>query len=157
MVMSLSETLLKEHSGEMLILALFLIVVITLFVIVPQLIRAHLQKVELLHQEHMKAMEKDLPLPSEDERARLAGRMALLVPMVVVITAGTVTCFLSANRTDSVFTVSLAVWVVAGLVGLAAITGGVALIGRLAHLDLIREDEGAEEPAHEDHPEHPHP
>ena len=58
-----------------------------------------------------------------------------------VITAGTVTCFLAAYRQDQVFTISLAVWVVAGVVSLAAITGGVALIGRLAQLQTGDKDE----------------
>jgi hypothetical protein len=65
----------------------------------------------------------------------------MLVPMVVVICAGTVTCFLVAYRTNDVFSVALAVWSVAGVVSLAAITGGVALIGRLAQLKAGAEDE----------------
>jgi hypothetical protein len=54
--------------------------------------------------------------------------------MVVIISAATVTCFLVAYKSESLFQVTLAVWVVAGVVSLAAITGGVALIGRLAQL-----------------------
>jgi hypothetical protein len=61
--------------------------------------------------------------------------------MVVVISAATVTCFLAAYRSDNVFAVSLAVWSVAAVVGLAAITGGVALMGRLAQIDTESEDE----------------
>jgi hypothetical protein len=53
---------------------------------------------------------------------------------VAVISAAAVTCFLAANSREEVFSVSLAVWCVAGLVSLAAITGGVALLGRLAQL-----------------------
>src|SRR5207244_12394303 len=124
------EIFLKEHSGELVIVALCLIVVGTLMVIVPQLLRSHMRKAEMMHLEHMKALENGLVFPVEDDRARVAGRMALLVPMVVLIAAGTVTCFLAAYRQESVFTVSLSVWVVAGVVSLAAITGGVALIGR---------------------------
>jgi hypothetical protein len=135
------ETFLEKHSGELVIVALCLIVVATLMVLVPQLLRAHLRKAEMAHQEHMKALENDLPFPIEDDRARVAGRMALLVPMVVLITAGTVTCFLAAYRQDQVFTVSLSVWVVAGVVSLAAITGGVALIGRLAQLQADDQEE----------------
>ena len=128
------ESFLEKHSGELVILALGLLVLITLIVLVPQLLKAHLRKVEMLHLEHMKALENDLPVPTEDDRARVAGRMALLVPMVVLIAAATVTCFLAAYRQEEVFSVSLSVWVVAGVASLAAITGGVALIGRLAQL-----------------------
>jgi hypothetical protein len=70
-----------------------------------------------------------------DDRSRLAGRLAYLVPIVVIITAGAVTSFLAIYNSDQIFPVSLSVWVVAGVVSLAAITGGVALVGRLAHLD----------------------
>ena len=59
----------------------------------------------------------------------------MLVPMVTVISGATVTCFLVAYRSDHVFSVALVVWAVAGIVSLAAITGGVALMGRLAQLD----------------------
>ena len=45
---------------------------------------------------------------------------------------------------------TLAVWVVAGVVSLTAITGGVALIGRLAQIQAREEDEPAEEPVEED-------
>ena len=125
---------LEKHSGELVILALGLLVLATLIVLVPQLLKAHVRKAEMMHLEHMKALENDRPIPVEDDRARVAGRMALLVPMVVLIAAATVTCFLAAYRQEQVFTVSLSVWVVAGVVSLAAITGGVALIGRLAQL-----------------------
>ena len=135
------QTLFKDHSGEVTILALMLIVVTTLFVLVPQLIRSHLRKVEWRHLEHMRSLEKGIPLPPEDERSRVAGRTALLVPMVVMLTAGTVTCFLVAYRNENVFPVSLGVWVVAGVVALAAITGGVALIGRLAQMQTEDEEE----------------
>ena len=67
--------------------------------------------------------------------------MALLVPMVVLIATGTVTCFLAAYRQEQVFTISLVVWVVAGVVSLAAITGGVALIGRLAAIQAGEKEE----------------
>ena len=135
------EAFVDKHSGEMVIVVLCLIVVGTLIVLVPQLLRAHMRRSEMLHLEHMKALENDLPIPMEDDRARVAGRMALLVPMVVLITSGTVTCFLAAYRDDQVFTISLAVWVVAGVVSLAAITGGVALIGRLAQLQSGKEED----------------
>lgn len=135
------EAFLEKHSGELVILALGLLVLITLIVIVPQLLRAHMRKAEMAHQQRMKALEAGVPLPAEDDRARVAGRMAQLVPMVVLIAAATVTCFLAAYRQDEVFTVSLSVWVVAGVVSLAAITGGVALIGRLAQLQAGEKDD----------------
>jgi hypothetical protein len=142
------ESFFEKHSGELAIVALCIIVVGTLMVLVPQLLRAHMRKAEMLHLEHMKALDNGMSLPLEDDRARVAGRMAMMVPMVVLIAAGTVTCFLAGYRQDSVFTVSLAVWVVAGVVSLAAITGGVALIGRLAQLQAGAKDE-------EDVPENP--
>ncbi len=121
--------------GEVTILVLFTILVVTLIIIVPQLLRAHLRKMEMKHLEHMKTLEQGLAVPPPDERSLLAGRTALLVPMVVMVSAAVVTCFLVAYKsTEQLFTVSLAVWVVAGVVSLAAITGGVALIGRLAQL-----------------------
>jgi hypothetical protein len=135
------EEFLEKHIGELVVVILVIIVVGTLIVLVPQLLRSHLRKVEMLHLEHMKALEKGFPIPVEDDRARVAGRMALLVPMVVLIAAGSVTCFLAAYKQEQVFTVSLAVWVVAGVVSLAAITGGVALIGRLAQLQTQGKDE----------------
>ena len=67
-----------------------------------------------------------------DDRSRLAGRLAYLVPIVVMITASAVTSFLAIYNSEHIFPVSLSVWVVSGVVSLAAITGGVALVGRLA-------------------------
>lgn len=131
----------EQHSSELLILVLFALVVLSLVILVPQLLRASLRKAELLHQEHLAAVEKGQPLPVPDDSANLAGRTALLVPMVAIISAGTVTCFLVAYRNESVFAVTLAVWAVAGVVSLAAITGGVALIGRLAHLRSGKDEE----------------
>jgi small-conductance mechanosensitive channel len=134
-------TFLETHSGEVTILILILMILATLVVIVPQLLRAHLRKAEMSHLEHLKALEHGQPLPVDDDRSRMAARMALLVPMVVMIAAGTVTCFIVMKGSDQVFTVSLAIWVVAGVVSLAAITGGVALLGRLAHLESEAEEE----------------
>jgi len=125
---------LEKHSGELMILVLTVLVLGTLLVLVPQLLRSHRQTLELLHLEHLKALEQGQPLPARDEGAAAAGRTAALVPMVVVCAAGTVTCFLAAYKTDSFFAVVLTVWAVAGVVSLAAITGGVALMGRLAQL-----------------------
>ncbi len=140
------KTLFEAHSGELIILAMFVLLVATLIVLVPQLLRAHLRKSEMAHLENMKALESGQAVAPVDERSRVAGRTAMLVPMVVVIAAGTVTCFLVAYKSESVFTVSLAVWAVAGIVGLAAITGGVALIGRLAQLQTGEQEQEAKSP-----------
>jgi hypothetical protein len=135
-----AETYIQAHSGELMILVLFILVVASLIVLVPQLLRAHLRKAEMEHAEHLKALEHGLLLPSADEPSKAAGRTAMLVPMVTVISAATVTCFLVAYRSESVLSVALAVWSVAGIVSLAAITGGVALLGRLAQLQSGVED-----------------
>jgi hypothetical protein len=128
-------------SGDLMILIMLGILVITLIILVPQLLRAHLKKVEMLHEENMRALENGQEVQPVDERSRVAGRTAMLVPMVVIISAATVTCFLAAYKSESLFNVSLAVWVVAGVVSLAAITGGVALIGRLAQIQAGEEEE----------------
>ena len=44
------------------------------------------------------------------------------------------------------FSVTLVVWAVAGIVSLAAITGGVALLGRLAQLESDVEELEQEKP-----------
>ena len=127
-------------------LVLFLLVVGTLVILVPQLLRAHLRRAEMQHQEHMKALEQGHPLTPTDESTQAAGRTAMLVPMVVIISAGTVTCFLAAYRSDNLFTVAITAWSVAGVVSLAAITGGVALMGRLAQLHSgLRDEEAVDE------------
>jgi hypothetical protein len=128
------ESALERHSGELLILALSILVLGTLMVVVPQLLRAHHRIVEIQHVEHMKALEMGQTLPDRDEPTRAAGRTASLVPIVVICAAGTVTCFLSAYKTENFFAITLAVWSVAGVVCLAAITGGVALVHQLARL-----------------------
>lgn len=143
--------LLQEHSGEMLILALSLVIVMTLLAVLPFLLRHNQRKAELRHRERLQALEKGFPLPVEDDRARAAGRTALFVPIMVMMAAAAVTCFLvSSSHAENLFAVSLAVWVVAGVVSLTAITGGVALIGRLAQIQAGVEDEPEEEPVEED-------
>src|SRR5262245_41555358 len=87
---SLMHDFLGHHSGELLILILFGTLVGTLIVLVPQLLRAHLRKSEMQHIEHMSAIEHGQPLAEVNESARLAGRTAMLVPMVVVCAASTV-------------------------------------------------------------------
>ena len=56
----------------------------------------------MVHLEHLKAIESGNGAPTEDDRSRVAGRTAMLVPMVVIIAAGTVTCFLVAYRVSLV-------------------------------------------------------
>jgi hypothetical protein len=137
--------LLKEHGGELLILALSFVVMTSLLVIIPQLLRANMRKCEMIHLERMKSLECGLPLPPDDDRCRVAGRTALVVPSIIMVTAGTVTGFLVVYKSENVFAVSLAIWVVAGVVSLAAITGGVTLIGHLARWQASEDDEEEEE------------
>jgi hypothetical protein len=138
----------QEHSGEVLILLLSCCMLLTLMAALPFLLRHNHRKAEMRHREHMMALEKGLPLPKEDDRARAAGRTALFVPCVVMLAAAGVTCFLVSTHVEYLFAVSLAVWVVAGVVSLTAITGGVALIGRLAQIQARQEDD--EEPIEEE-------
>lgn len=140
------EQFIDTHSSELTILLLFSILILSLIIIVPQLLRAHLRKVEMQHNERMRALESGILLPAGDDRAYAAGRVALLVPMVVMISAGAVTCFVVAYKSDYLFPVTLSVWVVGGVVSLAAITGGVALLGRLAQLQEEEDDEMPRKP-----------
>jgi hypothetical protein len=138
--------LLQQHSNELMILFLSGMVLGTLLVLVPQLLRAHQRALEWQHEEHMRAVSQGQPLPSADYLAHAAGRTASLVPMVVMCAAGTVTCFLVSFKPQEMFAVSLVVWCVAGVVGLAAITGGVALMGRLAQLGSGAEEAPPDNP-----------
>jgi hypothetical protein len=136
----------EQHSGALTILVLSALILGSLLILVPQLLRSHQQTLDKMHTEHMKALEQGLPTPRSDDRSESAGRIALLVPMVVIISAATVTCFLVAYQTvDHMFAVTLAVWCVAGVVSLAAITGGVALMGRLAQLGAPEDETEDEE------------
>jgi len=140
-----AEDFLKVHSSELTILLLGAMVLVALLVLVPQLLRAHQRALEMLHEQHLRALERGAVLPRTDERSKFAGRTAALVPMVVVCAAGTVTCFLAAYKSENLFSVALACWSVAGVVGLAAITGGVALMGRIAQLHAGLDEEEEEE------------
>jgi hypothetical protein len=141
----------EAHSRELTMLLLCAMVLAALLVLVPQLLRAHQRTIELHHEEHMRALEQGEVLPRTDDRSKFAGRTAALVPMVVVCAAGTVTCFLAAYNPENLFSVALAVWSVAGVVSLAAITGGVALMGRIAQLHAgVPEEEEEEEEMPED-------
>jgi len=135
----------KDHSGELVILTLACLVLLTLLFVLPQLLKANMRKTEMWHEERLKAIEKGFPLIPDDSRVRLAGRTAMLVPMIVMISAATVTSFLVVYKSDNLFAVSLAIWVVAGIVSLAALTGGVALIGRLAQIEAGDKEEDEDE------------
>ncbi|MBX9677346.1 MAG: hypothetical protein K2X38_01195 [Gemmataceae bacterium] len=140
--------LVQAYSKELTLIMLTILILGTLIILVPQLLKWHIRKMEILHVENMKSLENGVRLPISDERATIASRMALLVPMVVMLGAATVTCFLAIYNSTQIFPVSLGVFVIAGVVSLAAITGGVALVSRLAHLEDIdaaeEESEAAE-------------
>ena len=139
-------TFVEQHSGALTILVLSALILGTLLILVPQLLRSHQRTLEMIHTEHMKALEQGMRVLPTDDRSLSAGRIALLVPMVVIISAATVTCFLVAYQAmDHMFAVTLAVWCVAGVVSLAAITGGVALMGRIAQLHAGVSEEPEEE------------
>ncbi|MFO0807969.1 MAG: hypothetical protein U0746_05060 [Gemmataceae bacterium] len=131
----------EKHSGEIMMFLMTAMVLGTLLAVVPQLLRSHARNQEMRHTEHLKAMEQGQQLPPFDVRGRAAGRTTALVPMVSVCAAATVTCFLVAYKSEFLFSVSVAVWAVVGVVSLAAITGGVALMGRMAQLEAGLPDE----------------
>ena len=133
------EHFLELHSSEVMILVLTALLLGSLLVLVPQLLRSHYRSLEMMHQEHMTALEKGKDLPQRNEAVRAAGRTASLVPMVSICASATVTCFMAVCKSESLFSVSLVVWAVSSIISLAAITGGVALMGRLAQLQEIEE------------------
>jgi hypothetical protein len=137
--------MLQQHSNELMILILSGMVLGTLLVLVPQLLRAHQRGLDYQHEENMRALGQGHSLPPPDFLGRAAGRTASLVPIVVVCAAATVTCFLVSFKPQEMFAVTMAVWCVAGVVSLAAITGGVALMGRLAQLQTGTEGEAPPE------------
>src|SRR5262249_41896105 len=114
-----ADTFISRHSGELTILLVIALVMLTLLILVPQLLRAQHRTQEMQHEERLRALEQGLALPRPDWRSLAAGRTASLVPMVVVCAAGTVTCFLTVKGSESLFAVTLAVWSVAGVVSLA--------------------------------------
>ena len=139
------DTLLERHSGELLILILAAMLLTALLVIVPQLLRSHHRARELEHEENLRALEQGHQLRAVDPAAWAAGRTATLVPIVSVLAACTVTCFLVSFKSENIFSVALTVWCVAGVLGFAAITGGVALMGRQAQLHAGDDVTDAEE------------
>ena len=138
------ESFLEKHSGGILVLILTALVLVALLVLIPQLLRSSQRTQELQHNERMKALEAGQILPQENALRAAAGRTAVLVPSITVCAAATVTCYLVVYKSDHLIALALTVWCVTGVVSLAAITAGVALMSRLAHLD-----EPEEEPAEE--------
>src|SRR5260370_25926202 len=100
MVFDINEFI-KDHSGESLIFLLACALLTTLLVILPQLLRMNTRKNELWHEQRIKSLEKGIPLLPDDDRSRLAGRIALLVPMVVMISAAPVTTFLVVVKSEN--------------------------------------------------------
>lgn len=142
----LMNPLFKEHSGELVMIIIVALLLLTLLIAIPQVLRANMRKAEMFHLERLKSIEKGLPAYVDDERSRQAGRTAMLVPTVVIISAATVTSFMVVYKAESLFAISLSIWIVAGVVALAAITGGVALIGRLAQIQAGEKAEDEDEP-----------
>src|SRR4051794_32604086 len=102
------------HSGALTILVLVALVLGTLLVLVPQLLRSHQRIMEMQHTERMRALEQGLPPAPIDERSLATGRVALIVPTVVMCAAATVTCFLVTYGSEHVFAVAVVVWSVGG-------------------------------------------
>src|SRR5438094_6618834 len=106
----------ERHSGELAMLFVVALAVAALLVVVPQLLRSRANLRQMQHAECLKALEQGQPVPRADESSVAAGRTAVLVPMVVIISAATVTCFLVAYRAENLFAIALATWTVAGIV-----------------------------------------
>ena len=67
------EALLEQHSAELMILALTVLLLGTLLILVPKLLRVRNLIAEMQHQEHLRALEQGQPLPVPDERSSSAG------------------------------------------------------------------------------------
>jgi hypothetical protein len=140
-----SPDFLEKYSSSITIILLTFMGLGTLLFLVPRMLQTRRETQHRLHLERMKALEIGQTPPHIDERSIAAGRTAFLVPMVVTCAAAAVTCFMAAYRPDNLFSVALAAWSVAGVVSLAGIMGGVALMGRLAQLQSGVDDEEEEE------------
>src|SRR5262245_20232808 len=70
------EPFLERHSTELMTLVLAAMVLGTLLVIVPQLLRAHHRAMEMQHAEHLRALEAGQTPTPYDVRSRSAGRAA---------------------------------------------------------------------------------
>src|SRR4051794_37273211 len=99
------EPFLERYSRELLVLFLAALVLGTLLILVPQLLRAQQRAREMQHTEMMRALEQGKLIRRADDRSRFAGRTAALVPMVVVCAVSVVTCFLAVYHAESLFSV----------------------------------------------------
>ena len=134
------KTFLEAYSSQILMLVICAMVLVAVLVLGPQVLRARQRATDLLHEEQMRALEQGQILPRTDDRSLYAGRTAALVPMVVVCAAGTVTCFLAAYKYENLFSVSLAVWSVAGVV--IGVTSTMTSAGRLRRLSAAGSGRG---------------
>jgi len=75
---------LEVHSGALTILVLTFLILLALLILVPQLLRSHQRTLEMLHLERMRSLEQGIPMAPVDDRSSAAGRIAMLVPMVVI-------------------------------------------------------------------------
>jgi uncharacterized membrane protein len=135
------EVYLQQYSGGIIALVLTAMVLLGLLILIPQVLRSHQRTAELQHTERMKALEAGQKLPQENALRNAAGRTAVIVPAISVCAAAAVTCYMVVNKSDNVIALALTVWIVTGAISLAAITAGVALMGRLAQLDEPMEEE----------------
>src|SRR5260370_38767388 len=78
----------EQHSGALTILVLSALIMGTLLILVPQLLRSHQRTLEMMHTEHMKTLEQGLPMVPSDDRSLAPGRVA--TPGAVVGSASAV-------------------------------------------------------------------
>src|ERR1035438_3746618 len=57
---ALTNPLIKEHSGELLLIAMTALLLCSLLIAIPQVLRATMRKAELLHLERLKSIEKGI-------------------------------------------------------------------------------------------------
>src|SRR5689334_10467679 len=105
-----ARTFLEAYSSQLMLLVICAMVLLAVLVLGPQVLRARQRTAEMQHEEQLRALELGQVLPRTEERSVYAGRTAALVPMVVVIAAGTVTCFLATSKSENLFAVALTAW-----------------------------------------------
>src|SRR5690242_17387897 len=79
-----------RNTGAITMLVLSFLVLVTLLILVPQLLRWHQRALEMQHLERMRTLEQGQVPNADDPRSVAAGRIAVLVPMVVICAAATV-------------------------------------------------------------------
>ena len=67
--------LLDTHSKELTLVALMVLVLVTLMIIVPQLLRAHMRRMEMLHDENLKMIAARLTTPATTQTPSETGKM----------------------------------------------------------------------------------